>query len=220
MPDSGARDVAALILAAGASSRMPGTTKLLRPWGDGVVVDAVVSAARRSDLGPIHVVVGAAGTRLRRHLQNSDVVTVSHDEWRRGPPSSLGAGLAAVGRSDDTRAVVVLLGDEPGIREETIRATVSTWRASGAELLRARYRDRPGHPVLLIREAWAMAIEAVTTPDDSRSNWERLSSLGLEACEVPVDGLSPVDVDDPAALARARARTLRREPRQPGPERR
>ena len=30
---------------------------------------------------------------------------------------------------------------------------------------------RPGHPVLLVREAWAMAIEAVTTSDDSRSNW-------------------------------------------------
>ncbi|MEJ2482706.1 MAG: NTP transferase domain-containing protein [Gemmatimonadota bacterium] len=220
MPAPEAGDVAALVLAAGASSRMPGTPKLLCPWGEGVVIEAVIAAARRSDLAPIHVVVGADATRLMRHLQGSDVIAISHQEWRSGPSSTLSVGLAALRRSERSSAVVILLGDEPGIREDVIRSTVSTWRAGEAELLRARYRDRPGHPVLLARAGWTKAIEAAAVEGDSRSNWERLSSLGLAASEVPVEGPAPVDVDDRSALERARARAVGGDGRHAGPERR
>ncbi|MCL7927578.1 MAG: nucleotidyltransferase family protein [marine benthic group bacterium] len=206
------RGVAGLVLAAGASSRMPGTTKLLQPWGEGVVIEAVIESARRAGLAPIYVVVGADAPRLESRLTGSGVITISHDLWNLGRFSTLGTGLAAARRSDDTECAVILLGDEPGMRAGTIRSVVSTWLASGAELVRARYRDRPGHPVLVAREAWDLAIETSALPDDSRSNWERLCSLGLDAREVAVDAPAPIDVDDPAALARARSRSFDGEP--------
>jgi CTP:molybdopterin cytidylyltransferase MocA len=92
--------------------------------------------------------------------------------------------------------------------EGAVRSVISAWHATGAELVRARYKDRPGHPVLIAREAWAAAIDSADVPDDSRTTWERLCSLGLEAHEVAVDGPAPIDVDDPAALERARARRI------------
>ncbi len=201
------RDVAGLVLAAGASSRMPGMTKLLQPWGKGVVIDAVVETARRADLAPIYVIVGADAPQLEQQLEGSGVIPVSHEEWRQGRFSTLGTGLKAARRSQETHAAVILLGDEPGASAETVRSVVEKWRESGAELVRARYRDRPGHPVLVAREAWARAIDLSSKPEGSQSNWDRLSALGLEAREVTVDALAPIDVDDPAALARARSRS-------------
>ncbi len=218
MQGSETRDVAGLVLAAGASSRMPGKTKLLQPWGEGVVIEAVVDAARRAGLGPLYVVLGSGAERLEARLAGSEVITVSHDRWNRGRFSTLGTGLAAARRSPETEATVVLLGDEPGMSVLTIRSVVSTWRTSGAELVRARYRDRPGHPVLLSRAAWTRAIEASTLPVDSRSNWDRLRSLGLEAREIAIDALAPIDVDDPIALARARLRSAGGDPGRSLPE--
>jgi molybdenum cofactor cytidylyltransferase len=218
MRTSEIRGVAGLVLAAGASSRMPGTTKLLRRWGEGVVIEAVVETARRAGLGPLYVVLGSGPERLEARLAGSEVITVSHDRWKRGRFSTLGTGLAAARRSPETEAAVILLGDEPGMRPLTIRSVVSTWRTSGAELVRARYRDRPGHPVLVARAAWTRAIEASTKPVDSRSNWERLRSLGLDAREIAVDTLAPIDVDDPIALTRARLRSAGGDPGRSLPE--
>jgi CTP:molybdopterin cytidylyltransferase MocA len=185
---------------------MPGGTKLLRSWGEGVVIEAVVATAHRSDLDPTCVVLGPDASGLKSQLAGSGVVTISHPQWNRGRFSTLGMGLSTLRRSKRSRAVVVLLGDEPGMAEEAVRAVVSAWRSTGAQLVRARYRDRPGHPVLIAREAWAVAIDSAAVQDDSRTTWERLCSLGLEAHEVAVDGPAPIDVDDPAALERARIR--------------
>jgi molybdenum cofactor cytidylyltransferase len=197
---------------------MPGTTKLLRRWGEGVVIEAVVDTARRAGLGPLYVVLGSGAETIEARLAGLEVITVSNDLWKRGRFSTLGTGLAAARRSPETEAAVILLGDEPGICALPIRSVVSTWRTNGAELVRARYRDRPGHPVLVARTAWTRAIEASTMPVDSRSTWERLRSLGLDAQEIAVDAPAPIDVDDPIALTRARLRSAGAEPGRSFPE--
>ena len=194
--------VAGLVLAAGASSRMPGGSKLVRRWRTGTVIGAVLEAARQAGLAPIGVVLDPEDGELLPHFRGSGTMHIAHPEWRCGRASTLAAGLAALAADTDAAATVVLLGDEPGIEPRVIRAVIDEWRSRGCAMVRALYRDRPGHPVLLAREVWSQAEEL----QGESSVWSRLEGPGLTVAHVPVDRLAPIDVDDPASLAAARAR--------------
>lgn len=135
------------------------------------------------------------------------------------PPSDLTVSFTSVpvGRPEDGRAesladglrampsgpVVVLLGDEPGIKAADIRSLTAAWDDEGsADMARIRYTDRPGHPVLLGSPARRRAGQlAGDVPI-----WETLCQEGFTGVEVAVDGPAPVDVDSPAELRRARRR--------------
>jgi CTP:molybdopterin cytidylyltransferase MocA len=61
--------------------------------------------------------------------------------------ASLKYGVQALREAD---AIVVALGDQPGLRPDAIRRVVSRWRETGAAIVVPRYEsdDRPAHPVL------------------------------------------------------------------------
>jgi len=197
-----AGDVAGVVLAAGGSTRMPGPSKLLRPWRRGILVESAISAAREAGLRPCVVVVGSEAEALVPCLARHDVILLEHESWRRGRASSLAAGLERLAESEAVRAVVVLLGDEPGVTIHAVRSVVEAWRRESADFVRVRYRDRPGHPVLLGAAARELAMEF----EGKESVWNRLTTTGLVGAEVAVDLMAPIDVDVPSALKEARAR--------------
>lgn len=193
---------AGVVLAAGSSRRMPGTSKLLRAWGETTVVGAVVEAALAAGLAPVVVVVGHDPEPVRRAVERDGVLAVRHPGWARGRASSLAAGLAPLASRSGVGAAVVLLGDEPGVPVAGICRVVDAWRAGKEPLVRARYRERPGHPVVLDRRVW----DAARRLEGDGPAWERLAAAGLQGVEVFVDAPGPIDVDRPADLAEARAR--------------
>lgn len=194
--------VAGIVLAAGASRRMPGRNKLRLAWGGTTVVGAVVRAASAAGLDPVLVVTGHDPDAFLAADRPGGATAIHHAEWARGRASSLGAALARLAPLGDVAAALVLLGDEPEVSPGDVARVVRAWCAEGPDLVRARYRDRPGHPVLLDRRTW----EAVRALEGDASTWERLVAAGVRALEVPVDAAAPIDVDDPDDLAAARAR--------------
>ena len=181
---------------------MPGLSKLLRSWNGGLLVESAVSVAREAGLCPCVVVVGSEAESLVPQLTRHDVIPLEHGKWRRGRASSLAAGLERLAGFEAVRAVVVLLGDEPGVTCHAVCSVVEEWRRGSADLVRVRYRDRSGHPVLLGTAARELALEL----DGEDSVWSRLTMAGLVGAEVAVDLMAPIDVDVPAALKEARAR--------------
>jgi CTP:molybdopterin cytidylyltransferase MocA len=160
-----ARMIAAIVLAAGASTRFgsPKQRLLLEP------VLARVRAARSID--EVVVVLGA-------HDVQTDARVVRCPEWEQGPGASLRCGLAALGH--EIEAAVVVLADGPDLSPAAIDRVVASW--DGEPVLAASYGDVRGHPVLLAREAW----EAV--PDEGA----RALQPVLVACD---DLGYPGDVD-------------------------
>ncbi len=158
--------VAAVVLAAGASSRF-GTD----PAKQQVHVTAVIAALDASTVDVIVVVSGA---------HPLPVPSVHCADWERGPGASLRAGLAALG--EDIEAAVVALADGPDLDPRAVDRVVADWRANGGDVVAATYGGVRLHPVLLARAAWA------DIPDEG--------ARSLPARLVPCDDLTPPgDVD-------------------------
>lgn len=190
---------AGVVLAAGEGARFEDGFKLLLPWGGRTVVAASVEAAIAAGLEPVFVVVGHRGEEVRRALEGRPVRVVDNPRWDRGQAGSLGRGIAAAGRNTRAPAAAVLLGDEPGISPGAVRTVVDAWRASRAAVVRAVYEDRPGHPVVFDRTVFR-ALEGLEGDEGART-W--IASAGVEAEEVALEGVAPVDLDTPAAYRAA-----------------
>ena len=194
--------VAGLILAAGSSTRYPRGAKLLLPFRDGTVVGVSALAARSAGLAPLVVVVGHRAEQVREALGGMGVRFVENPDYGQGIGTSLAAGVRVIADEESVGAVVILLGDEPGVSPDVIRSVAAAWRAHGTAAARAVYRDRPGHPVLVDRQLFS-ALEAASGP---RGVAKLLGAAGLSFEEVAIDALAPVDIDTPADYRAASAR--------------
>lgn len=144
--------VAAVILAAGSSTRF-GTPKQLAMLSDGrTMLEAVVDVAVDAGLDPVIAVV-SAGIAVP-----PDVVPEINDAPDEGMSRSLRLGLAAIPAEID--AAVVLLGDQPTLSVTTIRAVVAAHRAD-RPVVASRAGGRIGPPVLLLRAAFSLADGAI-----------------------------------------------------------
>jgi nicotine blue oxidoreductase len=158
--------VAAVVLAAGASSRY-GTD----PAKQQVYVAAVVATLEASAVDEIVVVSGA---------HPLPVESVQAADWERGPGASLRAGLATLG--DAVEAAVVALADGPDLDARAVDRVIEEWRANGGDIVAATYAGVRLHPVLLARAAWT------TIPDEG--------ARSLPAKLIPCDDFTPPgDVD-------------------------
>ena len=147
--------IKALILAAGASSRM-GQPKAALPLGTTgqTVLSTGVRALLEAGLPSITVVGGAHLERTRALLApNSRVRVIENPEWQRGQLSSLVAGLDAID-DPELEAVLVTLVDVPLVKPSTVRAVIDAWRASRAPIVRPVDGDRHGHPVVFDRSVF------------------------------------------------------------------
>src|SRR5260370_5490645 len=101
----------ALILAAGASSRM-GTPKALLPWGESTLLDSAISTARGVPIDEIVVVLGPSTRHLEAELAASVAFNPQPDTGR---SASIRLGAALL--SDDVGGVLIQSVDQPTSQE-------------------------------------------------------------------------------------------------------
>jgi len=148
--------IRAIVLAAGASSRM-GQAKAALPMGTTgeTVVARVVRTLLAAGLPSVTVVAGAHIDAVRAAMPANEprAGVVEHLGWAQGQLSSLLAGLAAV---DDPQleAILVTLVDVPLVRPDSVAAIVRAWRESRAPIVRPVDGERHGHPVVFDREVF------------------------------------------------------------------
>jgi len=175
---------AAVILAAGASTRF-GSPKQLARIGGRTMLERVVETAREAGLAPIIAVVppGLAVPPAAIPEVNADPAA--------GIGRSIRLGLAAVPREVD--AAVILLGDEPMLPTAAIGEVLAA-AAIGTAIVAARAGDRVGPPVLLRRAQFALAD--ALEGDDGLNRFIR-AYPDVKLVDLPS---APVDVDTPADL--------------------
>lgn len=189
--------VAGLVLAAGGGTRF-GKPKILVRLADRYLVEYVADALLSGGcVAPIVVVGGAAWEEAAAALRSSSAVQhrrlrlVHNTAWSAGLATSLRTGLDALAASH-ADAVVVALGDQPGITSLAVRRVIRAFQ-TGARIAAAKYGDRRAHPVLLSRDCWSEAVRLAAGDEGARSLMRAHPDWVTEIwCD---DLVMPVDVD-------------------------
>ncbi len=178
--------VTGLVLAAGGSSRL-GRPKQLLPYGSGTLLDHVLATARQCAFDQLLCVVGGGADDVRSGVDFSGVDVVENREFGEGCSSSIAAALGAV--DPRTEVLVLMLGDQPGVRASTVAALVD---GLGEQRVAAcEYEDGRGHPLAFTREVFP---ELAALHGD-KGVWKLMDRYGNAVIDVPVDGPVPRDVD-------------------------
>ena len=181
--------VSALVLAAGASSRL-GRPKQLLPFGATTLLGRVVSEARTAAaLDEIVVVIGGAAEQVRRNVELVGVTVVENPQFHEGCGASYRTGIAAV--DPRAEAVAVLLGDQPGIEARVIDSVVGAWRRTRDRIMLASYRGWDGHP-LVFAQALFPLLAALR---GDKAAWKIVDTHRDWVCPVPVDRPHPRDIN-------------------------
>jgi molybdenum cofactor cytidylyltransferase len=180
--------IAAVLLAAGRSTRM-GTPKLLLPWGEEPTVIAhVIQRYQEAGVDEIFVVTGAERRAVEAAVDPFGVRSVFNPRYEEGEMlSSLQVGLREVDAAD-AAAALISPADIPDVLVGTIRALIGGWGEGGGTIVAPSFEFRRGHPILLARSEFAGVLRL--PPGDTLRRFLRENESRL----------TYIDVDDPGIL--------------------
>ena len=137
--------ICAIVLAAGRSRRM-GAQKLLLPVGGQPAIACIVDQVLAGPVDRAFVIIGRDGERVAQALAGRPVAFVDNGDPEGEMLTSVRCGLAAM--PDDTAAVLVVLGDQPGITADIVATLVRAFRANRRGIVVPTHGGRRGHPLL------------------------------------------------------------------------
>jgi molybdenum cofactor cytidylyltransferase len=179
-----------VVLGAGRSSRF-GAPKQLLPFEDTTLLGQVVRNANASNLDQVVVVLGRASEELRASVDFGRAVVVENTAYGTGCASSLLAGMDAAGESCE--ALILLLGDQPGVRPEFINFALAEWRRECPWASVTSYREKLGHPFIFAREAF----DDLRGLHGDKAVWKLIEAYPDRVLRVEIEAALPPDVDTP-----------------------
>jgi len=187
--------VAAIVLAAGRSSRMGPQNKLLADIAGKAMVRRVVEAALVSRARPVLVVMGHQAADVAAAVAGLDVTLVANPDYATGLASSLKAGIRAV--PEACNGALVLLGDMPRLAAGHVDRLIDAFAAAPESIVVPVHDGRQGNPVLWPRRLFPELLQL-----DGDAGAKRLIAAcrnAVHEIDVGSDAIF-VDVDTPEAL--------------------
>jgi molybdenum cofactor cytidylyltransferase len=177
-----------IVLGAGESKRL-GRPKQTLPFGDTTLLGHVLRDVEDSSLERVVLVVGGAAEEALAAITPRRAEVVRNDSYGSGCASSLLAGLDATGSEEE--AVMLVLGDMPGVGPAVIDAVADTWEERHPWATVTSYRGDLGHPFVFARAAF---------PDlrglhGDKAVWQLIERHPERVERIDVDRPLPRDVD-------------------------
>ncbi len=189
--------IAAIVLAAGRSSRMGAANKLIADVDGKPMLRWAAEAALASRACSVLVVTGHQEGDVRAALAGLDARPVANPDFAQGLSTSLKAGIATVPAGCD--GALVLLGDMPRIEASHLDRLIGAF-APGAIVVPV-HQGRQGNPVL-----WPCALFPEIMQLEGDAGAKRLLAAHRDAVREVEMGTGAIfaDVDTPAELQRLR----------------
>ncbi len=200
--------IGAVLLAAGAGSRLGGCPKSLLELDDTPLIRRIVVALNEAGIDSVVVVLGYHADAIERAVQDLPVMRVRNPSPDDGPASSLRIGLQALAVNLD--AVIVALADQPLIAAADITDLIDAFQSRGhKQMVVPRVGDKPGepgNPVIIdaaLRDEW-LAGDVSTTGQ----RWRNAHPTRVHWFDTSNDHYC-IDIDTPQDMARFTASTGR-----------
>jgi CTP:molybdopterin cytidylyltransferase MocA len=182
--------IAAVVLAAGASTRLGEPKQLIVMDGE-TLLERAVCTARAAGCDPVVVVLGAAYVEILATNSLGDAATVINDEWKEGMASSIRLGVRSLGLiAKDAEGVLLMTCDQPAVTVEHLHRVMAR-----QEVKASRYAERNGVPAYFPKEYFG---ELMSLAGDAGAR----GLLAQARSEVLAHG--ELDIDTPEDLAQAR----------------
>jgi molybdenum cofactor cytidylyltransferase len=175
------RSTAAIILAAGSSSRMGRDRhKLLLPLDDRPVLAHVIEATLASQARPVVVVLGHQAEQVRSHLagyvEHPAITLIENPDYLQGMSTSMRIALEVLmsnnyqkqNTEQEVDSALILLGDQPLITPKIIDALIDTWYKTGKRIVAPLYAGKRGNPTLFAASLFA-ELQQVSGDEGGRS---------------------------------------------------
>ena len=188
---------AAIVLAAGKSSRAKNVHKLLSHLGSKTVIQTTVDNLLAVKNLKLVTVTGHAAGEIAACLPTHQISIVHNPGFDQGMGTSLAAGIASLDAA--ITHAFICLGDMPFVRRATIEKILETAvNTNGAAIFVPSFHGKRGHPVLWHQQYFGQLTHLTGDGGGKkilRDNFEKV-------IEVPVDdpGIL-IDLDTPEMLA-------------------
>jgi molybdenum cofactor cytidylyltransferase len=176
-----------IVLGAGASKRL-GRPKQTLPFGNTTLLGHVMRDVEASALERVVLVVGGAAEETLAGLDLRRAQVARNDSYGTGCASSLLAGLDAAGDCD---AVMLILGDMPGVDEAAIDAVAAAWQAAPSWAALTSWRGTLGHPFVFAADAFSDLREL----HGDKAVWKLVERHPERVRDIELDRPLPRDVD-------------------------
>jgi len=190
--------LAAVILSAGASSRM-GRPKALLPYREGTFLEHLIEVTRDPRIGVTRVVLGAGADVIRTVAALDSSVVVLNPNWEQGQLSSIRAGLRSL-EGIDVDGIILCPVDHPLVSARLVSDLVERFYLNKKAIVLPTYNTRRGHPVIFSKTLFG---ELLAAPEEKGARAVVWSHAG-DILEAPTDEEGVVlNINDPDMLRRA-----------------
>ena len=193
--------VSGLVLGAGASQRF-GPPKQLLPFRGTTMLGCVVDQAQRAvGLDEVVVVLGRAAGEIRERVDFGGARVVENPVFGEGCSSSYRAAIGAL--NSESAAIMIILGDVPGITPEIIDHLAGEWRRRDAPIALCSYEGRKGHPMIFARSMFPQLVDL----HGDKAAWKLVDANAALVQEVHFSFPYPDDINTPADFERMTGKT-------------
>jgi len=182
-------DLVGVVLGAGSSRRLGRPKQTLDFGGKTLLSHVMADIEAAQSLSRIYLVLGGSSTEAEASLTLERAQIVRNDAYGSGCASSLLAGLDGAGSCD---AIVMLLGDMPGVTADIIDEVMNAWRRDPTWAAVTDYRGQLGHPFVFSAEAF----DDLRQLHGDKAVWKIVDrEPSTRVARIAVDQALPRDID-------------------------
>jgi molybdenum cofactor cytidylyltransferase len=190
--------LAAVILSAGASSRM-GRPKALLPYREGTFLEHLIAVTRHPRIGVTRIVLGAGAEVIRTVAKLDPSIIVLNTEWEQGQLSSICAGLRNL-EEVGIDGIILCPVDHPLVSARLVDELVERFYEDKKAIVLPTYKGRRGHPVIFSSELFGELLAAPADKGARAIVWTHAADV----LEIRTDEEGVVlNINDPETLKRA-----------------
>jgi molybdenum cofactor cytidylyltransferase len=190
--------LAAVILSAGASSRM-GRPKALLPYREGTFLEHLIQVTRHPRIGVTRVVLGAGADEIRTVAKLDFSMVVVNSNWEQGQLSSICEGIRSL-ESIETEGLVLCPVDHPLVSARLVSDLIGQFYLNRKSIVLPTYNGRRGHPVIFSSALYGDLLDAPADKGARAVVWAH----SADVLEVPTSEEGVVlNINDPDMLRHA-----------------
>lgn len=182
--------IAALILAAGMSSRM-GTAKQLLPYKQTTLLGWAIENAIKSEVNAVYCVLGANAKEITATISKHPIQIIHNTNYQKGLSSSIISGIEHI-KTLAYDATLIMLCDQPNVNSKYINTLLSEFKSKPNYIIASLYKNVKGVPAIFPKEQFPKLLNL--KDDKGAKLLLNASNNSVIAIETPIDLF---DIDTP-----------------------